>query len=326
MIISRAAGVPAVALGTLLLALLAPRPAAAAVPEDADQDALVQAKALYTAAAYDEALAILSQLDGDKGAGSIEAKEYRAFCLLALGRSDDARNVIQQIVETNPSFQPSEAQVSPRLLDAFREVRRKVLPALVRRSYAEAKTAFERKDFELAGRGFTGVISLLDDSDTKGAADLQDLRILSNGFLELIATLPKTESRPAAEPDAPPASVTAPSVAAPAVPAPNPATIFDVGNPDVLPPVAISQAVPPWHPARRDAQASDGTMILVVDEHGDVSSISMQGITDPAYAALLRRAAARWKYQPATRNGMPVKYRRLVAVHLNPVDANRPSR
>jgi tetratricopeptide (TPR) repeat protein len=321
MTISRAAGVPAVALGTLLLVLLAAAPAAAgALTDPADQDALVQAKALYTAAAYDEALAILSQLDGDKSPGSIEAKQYRAFCLLALGRADDAKNVIQQIVEANPSFQPSEAQVSPRLLDAFRDVRRKVLPAIVRQSYAEAKTAFERKDFEVAGRGFTGVIALLDDGDTKGAGDLQDLRILSNGFLELIATLPKAESRPAAEANPPPA------VTIPAVPAPDPVTIFDVGNADVLPPVAISQTVPPWHPAKRDAEASDGTMILVVDEHGDVRSISMQGIADPAYAALLRRAAARWKYQPATRNGVPVKYRRLVAIHLNPVDPNRPSR
>jgi hypothetical protein len=322
MTIRRAAGVPAVALGTLLLVLRVSGPAAAATPADAaDQDALVQAKALYTAAAYDEALAILSQLDGDAGSGSIEAKQYRAFCLLALGRADDARNVIQQIVETNPSFQPSEAQVSPRLLDAFRDVRRKVLPTIVRQSYAEAKTAFERKDFDVAGRGFTGVIALLDDGDTKGAGDLQDLRILSNGFLELIATLPKAESRPPAEPDPAPASV-----ATPAAPVPDPATIFDVGNTDVTAPVAISQTVPPWHPARRDAQASDGTMILVVDERGNVTSISMQGISDPAYAALLRRAAERWKYQPATRNGVPVKYRRLVAIHLNPMDANRPNR
>lgn len=321
MTISRAAGVPAVALGTLLLVLHVSGRAAAAAPVDAaDQDALVQAKALYTAAAYDEALAILSQLDGDAGSGSIEAKQYRAFCLLALGRADDARNVIQQIVETNPSFQPSEAQVSPRLLDAFRDVRRKVLPALVRQSYAEAKTAFERKDFDVAGRGFTGVIALLDDGDTKGVGDLQDLRILSNGFLELIATLPKAESRPPAETDPPPASV-----ATPAAPIRDPATIFDVGNTDVTAPVAISQTVPPWHPAKRDAQASNGTMILVVDERGDVTSISMQGITDPAYAALLRRAASRWKYQPATRNGVPVKYRRLVAIHLNPVEANRPN-
>jgi len=321
MTISRAAGVVAV---VLVASLAAPVSATTAgVP---DQDALVQAKALYTAAAYDEALALLSQLDGDSVSGSIEAKQYRAFCLLALGRSDDARIVIQQIVETNPAYQPSETQVSPRLLDAFRDVRRKVLPSIVRQSYAEAKRAFERKDFDSAQRGFTGVVALLDDGDVKGAGELQDLRILSNGFLELIDTLPKATPAPttAADPVSP-----APASMPPVVPPPAAAetsTIFDVGNVDVTPPVAISQTVPPWHPVRRDTPASDGTMILVVDEHGDVTSISMQGITDPMYASQLRRAAGRWKYQPATRNGVPVKYRRLVAIHLNPADAGRTSR
>ncbi|HEX7138318.1 MAG TPA: hypothetical protein VF219_10740, partial [Vicinamibacterales bacterium] len=248
---------------------------------------------------------------------------YQAFCLLALGRSEDARIVIQQIVETNPAYQPSEAQVSPRLLDAFREVRRKVLPSIVRQSYAEAKGAFERKDFEVAERGFTGVVALLDDGDVKGAGELQDLRILSNGFLELIHTLPQASPALAAAPEPVSPSAAAPPSAAPVLP--EASSIFDVGNVDVTPPVAISQTVPPWHP-RRDAPVSDGTMILVVDEQGDVTSISMQGITDPAYASQLRRAASHWKYQPATRNGVPVKYRRLVAIHLNPADAGRTNR
>ena len=195
-----------------------------------------------------------------------------------------------------------------------------MLPSIVRQSYAEAKAAFERKDFELAGRAFTGVIALLDDGDLKGAGELQDLRILSNGFLELLNTLPKADSRAAAEPE--PA---APS-SAPTAPAPVASTIFDVGTVDVTPPVAISQKVPPWHPVRRDATASEGTMILVVDERGEVASISMQGISDPAYAAQLRRVATQWKYQPATRNGVPVKYRRLVAIRLNPADTNRTGR
>ena len=316
MTISRAAGVVAVVLGACLAAS-----ASAAPPGAADQDALVQAKALYTAAAYDEALVLLSQLDGDSASGSIEAKQYRAFCLLALGRSDDARIVIQQIVETNPAYQPSEAQISPRLLDAFREVRRKVLPSIVRQSYAEAKGAFERKDFDAAGRGFTGVVALLDDGDVKGAGELQDLRILSNGFLELINTMPKASPASASVPEPALPSSAAPPAAGPVVA--ETSSIFDVGNVDVTPPTAISQTVPPWHPSRRDMPASDGTMILVVDEHGDVASISMQGISDPAYAAQLRRAASRWKYQPATRNGVPVKYRRLVAIHLTPAEAGR---
>jgi hypothetical protein len=47
----------------------------------------------------------------------------------------------------------------------------------------------------------------------------------------------------------------------------------------------------------------------------------VQGNLSPAYTAVLRRAASRWKYQPAMKSGTPVKYRRVVAVHLTPVDS-----
>jgi hypothetical protein len=80
----------------------------------ADQETLARAKALYTAAAYDEALALLNQFESGGLTDALEVKQYRAFCLLALGRSDDARRVIQEIVESNPLFQPPQAQVSPR--------------------------------------------------------------------------------------------------------------------------------------------------------------------------------------------------------------------
>src|SRR3954462_2066377 len=124
-----------VATMAMVAMVLVPWPAPAAA---ADQDALGRAKALYTSAAYDEALALLSQLDQPSPADAVEANQYRAFCLLALGRSDDARRVIQDLVEANPAYQPPDAQMSPRLQAAFRGVRRGVLPSIVRRSYAEA--------------------------------------------------------------------------------------------------------------------------------------------------------------------------------------------
>src|SRR5438067_11323180 len=90
----------------------------------AAQDTLARVKDLSSSAAYDEALALLNEADRPSPGNEAEIDQYRAFCLLALGRADDARKVIEQIVETNPSFQPSEAQASPRLQEAFRDVRR----------------------------------------------------------------------------------------------------------------------------------------------------------------------------------------------------------
>lgn len=306
MTLIRAASAVAMVLASLSIA----SPSNAGVSPAGAQDTLARAKDLYTSAAYDEALEVLNTFDKSSGADSAEADQYRAFCLLALGRSDDARKVIEQIVEANPSFQPSESQVSPRLKEAFREVRRRVLPSVVKQTYGEAKAAYDRKDLDAAGTRFGTVVALLGDADLVASADLSDLKVLSQGFLDLI----KTTAKPAAEP-------------APAAPPPPPAvpeaparSIFGPNDADVTPPVAISQVMPPWHPSRADVQTHTGTVVIVIDETGSVASLNPQGDLPAAYVTVLRRAAQSWKFQPATRNGQPVKYLKVVGVKLNPTD------
>jgi tetratricopeptide (TPR) repeat protein len=281
----------------------------------ADQDTLARAKALYTSAAYDEALALLNQFQNGSLNDALEVDQYRAFCLLALGRGDDARQVIQRIVEAHPTFHPSQTQMSPRLLDAFREVRRRVLPPMVRQSYADAKAAFERKEFDKARSGFNTVLTLLDDEDARASGDLSDLRMLSNGFLSLIKTMPVVEERPAPAPPAPEAAHEPAPVTAPAV--------YDARSVDVKPPVPISQVAPPWHPTRQQLQAYEGTLTLMIDEHGAVISVSADGNLHPEYVASLRKAASHWKYRPATKGGVPVQYRKQVTIRLSPLDADR---
>jgi hypothetical protein len=302
MTITRAASVAAVLVAVTLAT------SAAVVSPAAAQDTLARVRDLYTSAAYDEALALLNQVDRPSAQAEAEVDQYRAFCLLALGRSDDARKVIQQIVEANPSFQPSDAQASPRLRDAFRDVRRRVLPSIVRQTYREAKSAYDRKDFEAAGIGFESVVALLEDADVTGAGDLADLRILSKGFLDLVKTTPPPAAAPAATATAPPPTAAVPDARA----------IFGPTDADVTPPVAISQAMPPWYPSRHDTQIYQGALILVIDETGAVSSVRSQGQLPPPYLAVLRRAAASWTFQPAMRNGVPVKYSKTVGVRLSP--------
>ena len=186
MTVTRSVSVATIVLVAFLAVLVSPAAAA--------QDALARAKDLYASAAYDEALALLNNYNRN-GTEGLEVDLYRALCLIALGRGDDARKVIQQLVEVNPSYQPSETQMSPRLVETFRDVRRRVLPTIVRQSYAEAKAAFERKDFELATKQFDIVITLLNDRDLDVATELADLRILSNGFIDLIKTMPRSPSR-----------------------------------------------------------------------------------------------------------------------------------
>src|SRR3972149_5714031 len=59
------------------------------------QDSLTAARELYSSASYEEALAVLNRLrastvPGVPGEESPAIEQYRAFCLLALGRSDEA--------------------------------------------------------------------------------------------------------------------------------------------------------------------------------------------------------------------------------------------
>lgn len=276
----------------------------------ASEDSLARAKDLYASAAYDEALALLNQFNDSSPSEAVEVDQYRAFCLLALGRRDDASKVIQQIVEADPSFQPSETQASPRLQAAFRDVRRRVLPSIVRQSYADGKAAFERKEFDLAVRRFDSVISLLNDPDIVGPDELKDLRTLSTGFRDLM----KTSTAPVATPTTAAAPVVVNSPSQPA----SDESVYGPEDADVVPPVAISQALPPWQRTNHETLAYEATLILVIDQTGRVTSMNVTGTLQPSYYSLLRDAVNQWKFQPATKNGAPVKFRKIVAVRLKP--------
>ncbi|HEY1306771.1 MAG TPA: hypothetical protein VGF24_24630 [Vicinamibacterales bacterium] len=265
------------------------------------QDALARAKDLYAGAEYAEALATLNKIEN---AGGIEYDQYRALCLLALGRNDEASKVIQQIVEKDPSFEP--AQVSPRVQSTFRDVRRRVLPSLVRQTYADAKTAFDGGANDRAKVGFQKVIAQLDALDKLGSRESSDLRVLSSGFLDLIAQTAKAVAPPLPPPPAP----------TPATPEP---AVYTLGAIGVTAPVAISQAPPPWHPTRQDTTPYEGVLTILIDETGAATVVSITGMLRPNYQALLRRAVTSWKFQPATKNGVPVKYRKTVAIRLAPI-------
>src|SRR3954447_17438684 len=192
---------------TVLLAMSA----AGASAQDADLGA---ARDLYASAAYDDALAVLNRLRSAAHppgqARTIE--QYRAFCLLALGRTADAEQAIEAVVVSDPSYQPSEGDVSPRVRSAFADVRRRMLPAIIQQQYARAKAAFDKKDYSVAAAGFSQVLVMLTDGSVAADAmqpPLSDLRTLAVGFEEL-------SSKAAAPPPPPPAPVVV--AAPPAVP------------------------------------------------------------------------------------------------------------
>lgn len=92
-------------------------------------------------------------------------------------------------------------------------------------------------------------------------------------------------------------------------------------EPDVVLPEALSQPLPRWvlPPGLpgREPRAWQGTLEIIIDEKGDVASATLQRSFHPTYDAQLIKAAMSWKYRPARKNGVPVRFLKLVYVHLN---------
>lgn len=283
------------------------------------QDALGAARALYQSAAYDEALVRLNTLRATAHAGD-EARyveQYRAFCLLALGRTAEAERAMEAVVAVAPSFRPSENDESPRVRSAFSEVRRRVLPGIIQQEYMQAKAALERHDSASARIGFQRVLDLLADVDIAAAVNgppLSDIRALASGFLELSAA-PVERRAPAPVPAAiaPPAPAATPASAA--MPAAQPVSdgIYGIEDSRVTRPVVLRES---WASLADVFAVRTGVIEIVIDETGGVERAAMSVGVNAVYDRLALSEAKRWRYKPATLDGVPVKFRKVILLDL----------
>jgi TonB family protein len=282
-------------------------------------DSLSAARELYASASYEDALAMLGRLNAaelppDQGR---TADQYRALCLLALGKSAEASQAIEAVVAADPSFHPSDSDVSPRVRAVFSEVRKRLLPGLVQQKYAIAKTAYDHKDYAAASNGFGQLLALYADPDLAHAANkppLSDLRVLIDGFHSL--SVQAAAPPPASEPAALAAKAAVVPRPAPVVAAPEPPKIYTSGDANVVPPVTIRQELPPFSGVVQ--RAMTGAMEVMIDETGKVVSAAMRSPTVANYDRQAVAAAQSWRYRPATLNGTPVKYRKLIQVAVTP--------
>jgi TonB family protein len=262
------------------------------------QDVLTRAKTFYASASYEEALAALTSLRGKASASeSTEAALYEVFCLVALGRNDEAKKTIETMVKADPEYRLTDAEASPRVRTMFDVVRKPLLTGIVRESYTRGRDAFDRKDLPGALKEFDRVIALIGELDPSSDQGLRDMGTLATGFRDL------ARSVPVAPP--PPARV-------------DPPVTFGSDDAGVRPPVAISQTLPPWRPETSVEKKLEfrGTIDLVIDEQGRVLSAAVVRSIHERFDAQLLDAARRWTYKPATKDGKPVRYRHTVMVNL----------
>jgi len=302
----------------------------------AAQDALNPARQLYASADYEGALTALERLSTSPENASAVAKEagkYRVLCLIALGRTAEADATIEQMLKTDPLYEPSPSDAPPRVRAAFTRVRDRVLPSIARASYDQGKAAFDNKTFDVAVSKLEETMRILDNAAPGDKGDLADLRTLTKGFLDLSRaslgpTLPATKPAANASSTASLADVSAaPSASAPAAAAPPTSA---GGSSDAAPipsripdrdPVALQQVAPPFSydslPARSRVEYR-GVLEVEIDEKGRVVDVQITRPIHPLYDPVLLKAAREWTYLPAYRDGKPIPVRKRVAVVLRP--------
>ncbi len=292
-----------------VLALLLLLGVASAARAQSAPDAVGAVKALYASAAYEDALAAIDRLRTTSAPPETRnLDQYRAFCLLALGREAEATSAMEELVKADPFFLPAEGEASPRVRAMFSTVRKRLLPAMLQEKYAMAKATFDRKEFAAAEEQFGRVQKLADDPDMdQKAPGVADLRTLTAGFIDLAHASVPPPPPPVVQPDPVPAK--------PAVPK---KTIFDASDKQVTPPVVVRQDLPamPNRPGLANMPVRAGVLEVVIDEAGRVAQAVMRQSVNPVYDPLVLAAVAQWKYQPATADGAPVQYRKMIRIEV----------
>ena len=100
------------------------------------------------------------------------------------------------------------------------------------------------------------------------------------------------------------------------VPAPE-RRIYTMMDQSVVPPLAIFQELPKYPGDVLIPRV--GQIELVINEAGTVETAMIKVSVTSKYDELALNAARQWRYRPATINGMPVKYRKIISVTVKPM-------
>jgi TonB family protein len=83
--------------------------------------------------------------------------------------------------------------------------------------------------------------------------------------------------------------------------------------------VDLVRDLPNWNPpATYERRTFSGLLQIEIDEYGRVERAAVLESIMPAYDSRLVAAAKTWRFQPATKDGSPVKYRKTISFKLQP--------
>jgi TonB family protein len=153
------------------------------------------------------------------------------------------------------------------------------------------------------------MLAVLKETDLAAESNpgIADLKQLGEGFLKLtdIQLTPAEPAQPA------------PAVARPA--AAVPVAFYTAEDTDVAPPTEIVRQMPAWNPPIYQEKAVfSGKLQIDIDERGVVERAVIVESIAPSYDGRLLAAARAWKFEPATKDGVAVKYRKTITIALRP--------
>lgn len=293
-------------------------------------DTLMKAKTLYADASYDEALVVL------KGSDAAEAHQYRALCLIALGRTQEAERALEALVNSAPTYAIAAADLPPRIVAMYAQTRRRIMPAVVKRLFTEARADFQAKNMAGARDKFEKVLTLTQDPAMANSPDAVDLQLLVASYIDIVKNAGPVPMQAG--------PVLVGTFAAPAPIAPSPAVVTPPTTsgtrPAVLPasasssmaatPAAVvhpptSRAVVPAATIRQDlpaytssstARPTSGAVRVTIGPDGKVTKAVMEVPIDPRYDARVLAAARSWTYKPATVGGDPIQSDKIVHINI----------
>ena len=175
------------------------------------------------------------------------------------------------------------------------------------------RLSFDRKDYPAAEQQFRELLRLIDDPDMGGR--LGDLRMLVDGLCRPqrgcgAAAGAGAEARAQARRGG--------AGCAGARSGPTRSKIYTSDDEGVDP----VHADPPGRAARADSRSrmqtrDRGILDVTIDEQGRVISATIRLGLHPIYDSQILLAAKEWRYQPATLNGRPVKFRKIIQITVS---------
>jgi tetratricopeptide (TPR) repeat protein len=266
---------------------------------------LARARQLYAEASYEEALALLPAAPAEADADEVD--RYKALCLIALGRTTDAEQAFERVITRDPDFQITSEE-SPRVVELFRDVRRRILPLRAESLYARAKADYQDQHYADAIEKFTAAIDIMGDPDVGSALRMQELRAVAEEYREL------AEERLPEEPVG-----TLDAAAEPAQGNTDPEAVYTMLSRQVKPPVEVARRMPTWNPPADQAwRTFRGVIEVVVSRRGQVEDVRLLERLAPFYDNALVEAAWGWRFEPARLNGLPVRFRHRIDLVIRP--------